>query len=232
MTTTNKAIVIDTETCNIIKSDKVQPGNNLTYDIGYSKIEPSTGRVLERHSYVVREIFFGERERMDSAYYANKLPQYYDDIASGKRIVKSFFEVMNEINEQCHNDNVIAVIAHNARFDVDALNTTARWLTGLDYVTALPRDVEIWDSMQMWNAVKPAKYSAFCEENGYKTNHKPPRDRLTAEIIYRFLSGEIDFEESHTALEDVEIESQIVFACYRTHKPLKEARVLYHARKA
>lgn len=219
---------IDTETCNIVPCDKVTPGNNLTYDIGFKLIAPSTGEEILRRSYVVREIFFGERERMKSAYYANKLEQYYDDIASGKRKVASFFEIMNELSDLSKRYNIVAFVAHNARFDVDALNTTARWLTGLYGVRALPQGIEIWDSMKMWNACKPARYTAWCDENGYKTKHKPPRDRLTAEIIYRFITGNNDFIESHTALEDVDIETEIIMACYKSHKRMADERVLFH----
>ena len=121
--TTNKELVLDCETCNIVKSDKVTPGNNLPYDIGYQLVEPATGNILLKRSNIVREIFFGETERMQSAYYAEKLPQYYKDIAEGKRVVRSFFEIMNEIAGICKREKVVAIVAHNARFDVDALNT-------------------------------------------------------------------------------------------------------------
>jgi DNA polymerase III epsilon subunit-like protein len=225
--TTNYILPIDSETCNIVPTETVTPGNNLTYDIGFKLVKPSTGEEILRRSYVVREIFFGETERMKSSYYAEKLPRYYKDIAEGKREVKSFFEIMNEISAICKRYNVVGIVAHNARFDVDALNTTARWLTGLDYVRALP-DVEIWDSMKMWNACKPARYADWCEENGYMTKHRPPRVRLTAEIIYRFITGDDEFIESHTALEDVDIETEIIMACYKSHKPMAEARALYH----
>ena len=225
----NYAIVMDTETCNIIKTDKVAPGNNLAYDIGFSVVCPSTGEIVLERSYIVREIFFGEVERMKSAYYADKLPQYFKDIAEGKRVIKSFFEIMNEISDLCDNMNIVAIVAHNARFDVDALNTTARWLTDLYSVRALPQSVEIWDTMQMWNAVKPKGYDKWCAENGYMTKHKPPRSRLTAEIIYRFITMDIEFVESHTALEDVQIEREIMFRAFRMHKSIKEVRVLYHA---
>ena len=225
----NYTIVLDTETCNIIKTDKVAPGNNLTYDIGFSVVCPSTGEIVMERSYIVREIFFGEVERMKSSYYAEKLPQYYKDIAEGKRVIKSFFDIMNEIADLCDNMNIVAIVAHNARFDVDALNTTARWLTDLNSVRALPQSVEIWDTMQMWNAVKPKGYDKWCAENGYMTKHKPPRSRLTAEIIYRYISMDVEFVESHTALEDVQIEREIMFKVYKMHKTIKEVRVLYHA---
>jgi hypothetical protein len=47
------------------------------------------------------------------------------------------------------------------------------------------------------------------------TKHKIPQVKLTAEIIYRFLTNDLDFVESHTALEDVEIETLIFAECMK-----------------
>ena len=51
----------------------------------------------------------------------------------------------------------------------------------------------------------------FCSENGYTMKNGSPR--MTAEILYRYLSGNNDFEEEHTALADVLIEKEIFKAC-------------------
>ena len=50
-------------------------------------------------------------------------------------------------------------------------------------------------------------YTTFCWENEYLT--KNLRIRYTAEIIFKWLSQNPSFEESHTGLEDVDIERQI-----------------------
>ena len=54
------------------------------------------------------------------------------------------------------------------------------------------------------------------------TNHKTPRVRLTAEILYRYISGQHDFDESHTGLEDVLIETVIMAHCFRQHKKMEK----------
>ena len=223
----NRLLVLDTETCNIQKLDKVMPGNNLTYDIGFSVIEPATGSVISEKSYVVREIFFGESERMKSSYYAEKLPRYYADIAKGEREIASFCDVLMDIITTARRENCVAIVAHNARFDIDALNTTFEWLSG--------KRCKVLDSFEIWDSMKMAKtftdrpaYRKFCEENGFMTKHTTPRPRMTAEIIYRFITGNLDFIESHTAFEDTEIEREIVFKAYRTH--YKMERVLYEKR--
>ena len=60
------------------------------------------------------------------------------------------------------------------------------------------------------------KYNEFCYSNNYLT--KRLCKRFTAEIIYRFLTNNLEFEESHTGLEDVMIEKEIFVYCV-TVKP-------------
>jgi hypothetical protein len=53
-------------------------------------------------------------------------------------------------------------------------------------------------------------------ENGYYTDKG--NCRMTAEVCYRFISGNNEFIEEHTALADTEIEAEILRACWATHK--------------
>ena len=76
-------LVIDTETANTIE----QP---LPYDIGYAICDRYGNIVVER-SFVVAEIFLDHKEMMKSAYYAEKLPKYWEDIKNGTREIKSIF---------------------------------------------------------------------------------------------------------------------------------------------
>jgi hypothetical protein len=227
----NTLMVVDSETCNVTPTDAVKPGNNLTYNVGYTLLTPSTGETFHAKQYAISEIMFGERDRMTSCYYADKLPRYYDQIGVNSCAVRSFFDVMNEIEQVCREYNVTAIVAHNARFDVDALNTTAAWLTGGEIRRALPQWLEIWDSLKMSRAIfgKMPTYRKFCEDNGFLTKHRVPQARMTAEVLYRFLTKDLDFAEDHMALEDVMIEAAIIMACYRSHKALKDHRVLYQA---
>ena len=45
------------------------------------------------------EIFFGEYEKMLSSYYANKLPQYFQDLGNGTRQRRNFKDIMNIFKE-------------------------------------------------------------------------------------------------------------------------------------
>ena len=57
-------------------------------------------------------------------------------------------------------------------------------------------------------------YRQFCIDNGFTYGKEDkPQLRFTAEIIHRFLTGNLDFVEEHTGLEDVMIEKDILAYC-------------------
>ena len=60
---------------------------------------------------------------------------------------------------------------------------------------------------------KDKQYIDFCEKNNYKTARG--QKKMTAEIIYRFLSGDNSFEEIHKGIDDVLIEKEILIECLR-----------------
>jgi hypothetical protein len=112
------------------------------------------------------------------------------------------------------------VYAHNMRFDYNTLNNTQRWLTKSKYRYFFPYGVEICDTMRMAKDViaKMPTYQRFCERNGYLTALGKPS--MKAEHLYRFISKDNNFVESHTGLEDVLIEKEIMAYCYRQHKKM------------
>ena len=220
----NYIIVMDTETCPLDKDyNGVTPFNMFVYDIGWAVVDKH-GNVYETKSYVNKDIFYGEKDLMNSSYYANKLPQYFEDIENGSRVVASWFEIRKDLVETMKRYETNIVCAHNARFDDGATKNTQRWLTKSKYRYFLPYGTEVWDTMKMSLDVIASMptYKAFCEENGYMTRHKTPRPQVKAEVIYRFVTGDNDFIESHTGLEDVLIEKEILAYCYRKHKKMRK----------
>ena len=161
---------------------------------------------------------------MSSAYYKEKIPKYERDIASGKRKMVTFYESHMALVHDMEMFNCDTVIAHNARFDYNVTNSTQRYLTKSKYRYYLPYGTNVWDSMKMANdtIAKQKMFIKFCEENGFMTNHKTPRPRVTAEVLYRFFTQDTEYSEEHTALEDVLIEKEIVVRCFRTHKKMRK----------
>ena len=85
-------IMIDTETANSIDCP-------FCYDIGYQVID-SHGRLYLERSFLVREVFVHERDLMRSAYYANKIPSYVEDVRKGKRQAHYQRLVRNQSNSR------------------------------------------------------------------------------------------------------------------------------------
>lgn len=226
----NYLMVLDTETCNGIVDPtdptKIDLSDSLVYDGGFSIID-TQGNVYEDGSFIIGDVFCGEKELMKSAYYASKIPAYWDDYKAKTRTMVSFKTFQRIIWQKIFQYDIKAVVAHNAQFDVNALNKTIRYLTASKERYFFPHRVEIWDSLMMARSTvcKMPSYIKFCNENGFMTKHKVPQVQATAEVLYRYMTKNPEYVESHTALEDVKIEREIVWYCYRQKKPMN--KVLY-----
>jgi hypothetical protein len=215
--------MLDTETANCFQGENgLDTSNALFYDVGFQVID-SHGRTYGRKfSFVNADIYLHEKELMKSAYYAKKLPQYERDLREGRRKLATTATIRRVLAEVVKEYNCQFVCAHNARFDANSLNTTQRYVSKSKYRYFLPFGLEWWDTLKMARSVLGAMptYLRFCEENGYLTSTGKPR--FTAEICYRFISKNNDFVESHTGLEDVEIETEILRYCRKQHKTMKK----------
>lgn len=199
-----KYIMLDTETTNSLDDP-------ICYDVGFAVVDKE-GTIYETHSFVVAEVFLNE-ELMESAYFIEKVPQYWEDIKKGTRKLAKFNTIRKVLAETMKKYNTNIVIAHNARFDYRSTAKTQRYLTKSKYRYFLPYGTEIWDTLKMAREVlkNDVAYDNFCYDNNYVT--KRGCKRFTAEILYRFFTGDNDFVESHTGLEDVTIEKVIFAEC-------------------
>lgn len=216
----NYRIVLDTETAPCDKDfEGVSPWNMFVYDVGWAVVD-KRGKVYKTQSFVNADIFIDEKELMKSAYYADKIPQYWEDIKNGNRTLTSFYKIKKALLKDIIEYNVTQVYAHNCYFDYGALTNTQRWETKSKYRYFLPWGVEWYDTLKMARQVvaKTPTYKKFCEDNNYLT--KRGAVRLTAEVLYKYITGNKEFTEEHKALDDVLIEKEILAYCYRKHKKM------------
>ena len=199
-----KYIMLDTETTNSLDDP-------ICYDVGFAVVDRE-GAIYETYSFVVAEVFLNE-ELMESAYFIEKVPQYWEDIKNGTRKLAKFNTIRKVLAETMKKYNTNIVIAHNARFDYRSTAKTQRYLTKSKYRYFLPYGTEVWDTLKMAREVlkNDVAYDNFCYNNNYVT--KRGCKRFTAEILYRFFTGDNDFVESHTGLEDATIEKVIFAEC-------------------
>ena len=200
-------LMIDTETTNDIECP-------IVYDVGYQIFTLADGVLCEK-SFVNADVFC-DAELMASAYFADKINSYWEEIRDGKRILRKWFNIKKELAEDCQRFGVQFACAHNSAFDNRALNTTQRYITTSKHRYFLPYGIVWLDTLKMARKLlkNNDNYGEFCYENGYLTTRGCRR--YTAEIIYRWLSGEDEFVEAHTGLEDVKIERQIFEYCITT----------------
>lgn len=215
-------LMLDTETANTITEEdgNLNMFNVLAYDFGWAVVDKH-GNVYETASFVNEDIFDYMQDLMKSAYYAWKIPIYENDIANGTRIKTTTKEIKRILWDTMERYKITEVVAHNCRFDYRSCNNTQRYTTQSKYRYFFPYGTIFLDTMRMANDTicKQKSYIAFCQENGYMT--KNGQVRKTAEILYRYISGNKQFIESHTGLEDVLIETQIFAKCWAQHKPMQ-----------
>lgn len=214
MSRTKKFIVLDTETCNTIE----QP---LPYDIGWAVCDKK-GRIYAERSYVISEIFLGMRDVMKSAYYANKIPKYWEDIKAGTRIVAGMWEIRRQLVADMKQYKTNIVCAYNMGFDKRALNNLMRYVSKSWKRWFFPFGTEyqcIW-SMACDCILNRTSYIKFAVQNGLIS--EADNIQTSAECAFKYITKDIDFMEEHTGLEDVRIEVAIMAECYRQHQKMQK----------
>lgn len=210
-----KFLVIDVETAN----DTLYP---LVYDIGYAVVDKE-GNVYEQKSLIIRDIFCFEKELMETAYYSKKIPKYLERISTHQSQVVDLLLARWIIKDTMEKYNIKTICAYNAFFDINALNTTLRYVTKSKYRWFFPYGMEInciWNmACQLLYTQK--RFADFAIQYDY---FSPSQNlRTSAEVGFRYLTNETQFTEEHQGLQDVLIECQIMAKCYAQHKKVNKS---------
>ena len=197
--------ILDTETTNSIDDP-------LCYDIGYAIEDTLEKRIVLQRSFVVADIFL-DKDLMSYAYFIDKVPQYWEEIKNDKRELRKLATIRKVLKDDFKNFGIKEVFAHNARFDYRSTNLTQRFLTCSKYRFFFPYGTKICDTLKMSRQLlaDDVDYNDYCRKHGFITKTNKPQ--FTAEVLYRYIHKNEDFVESHTALEDVLIEKDILNYC-------------------
>ena len=207
-------LVLDVETAN-------STDDPLVYDLGFAVCDRK-GNIYEAESYVVSDIFYKETELMQTAYYHEKLPKYYEGIREKAFKVINFYMAKKRIADLIEKYNIKAVCAYNASFDTKALNTTQRYLTNSKYRYFLPYGTEVYCIWHMACQVicTQKRYIKFCLDNGFVS--ESGNIKTSAETVFAYMTKNEKYEECHTGLQDVLIETQIMAKCFAQHKKMNK----------
>lgn len=209
MTKKKYYMILDTETTSNAK---------MVYDIAYTIIDRQ-GNIIEQTNYLVKEIIehpFLKGILQRDKFSSRKYRKTYADLYTDGKIVMPFLHIRQAIRKAIRTYDC-PVVAYNAKFDYEALTEMARDLGKQSFFT---KNTQVWD---LWNIAlyilcDSRNYEKFCDANDYHS--EKGHRKSSAEIVYRYLTNDLNFEEAHTALADTEIEAAILLACLKRKKKL------------
>ena len=216
-------VVLDTETAPTVNhgDNCAHPETSLVYDFGYI-IDNNDGQIMVERSFIIADTFFNT-QLMNSAYYADKLPQYYEGMNKDWQVV-SFLEAYRTFKDDCKTYNVKTIWAYNVLFDEIALNNTIKTYSNGFISWFKPYGIKYRD---IWSEVgfticNTKKYVKWAIEQGFVTASGNPS--TGAETAYRYMIGNDEYIESHTALEDCKIELALLLKAKRQHKKTPKSK--------
>lgn len=207
-----KLLVVDIETCNITE-------DALCYDLGFA-VADRQGNIYEEYSFIVYETFFGMSDLMKSAYYAHKIPLYLADYEAKKIRCVSILTAKRIVAEVMAKYDINEVFAYNMDFDHKGLDRTIHYLTKSKVKYFFPYGTKFYC---IWNM---ACQVLFTQKTFYKTAlvnnwlSEKGNFQTSAEIAYRYITRNTEFEEEHRGLDDVRIETLILAKCFAQHKKM------------
>lgn len=195
-------MIIDTEACNSLEAP-------LVYDIGLTVLD-SNGAICYEYRAIVDEVYHGMPDLMGSAYYADKLPAYEEAITSGELQVLPLAKIRRDLYSIVKTYKVTDVWAFNAYFDRKALRNTVLTVSNGLQSNMLPFGIvwrDLWHYACETALLSRNFYRYVIAHDAYTPKGSPS---TSAQTVFRYLSGNHDFIEAHTALEDARIEAWIL----------------------
>ena len=201
-----KVMVFDTETTNIEKP--------FCYNIGYLVYDTETDDIVLKREYVVEQVWHNPM-LYTTAYYSDKREQYVKQMKARKIIMDKYGYITQQMIRDIKAYEITTAYAYNSPFDTNVFNYNCEWFkTNNPFDNITVKDIRAY----VHNFIAKNKdFQDFCEREQEFT--ESGNYSTTAETLYRFISGNVQFNEEHTALADSEIELEILKACI--HKGAK-----------
>jgi hypothetical protein len=175
------------------------------YNLGCT-IHDKAGNIFATCSMLVMEHY--DEIRNDD--YAKKNFHLYEERLSRGEMsaVATEEEAVSIVRNLCHFYNVRYVMAFNSGFDF-CKTICRQLLEEFEFI-------DLW-LMAVQTICHQKGYAKFCRENGFKSSSGKSCS-TSAESVYAYITGNPDYIEEHTALNDALIEMEIFVRCLRTHK--------------
>ena len=207
-------LIIDTETTSLDKP--------FCYDVGY-KIIDENGNELTRKHFVIEQVWHN-LPLFESAYYADKRISYVKLMRTRQAVLTKFGYAMQQLLRDIKTFNVINCYAYNSDFDDKVITYNCNWFKVINPLDNIPV-FDIWGFASEIITNTP-EYKLFCEKNQLFTD--AGNYKTSAEVVYKYITNQVDFSEAHIGIFDVDIETEILLYCIKhgaqwdkDYKPIK-----------
>jgi len=196
-------MIIDTETVGLEKC--------YAYDIGYiiaTLNEENFYSAVAKKQFVIDQVY-NNKMLFETSYYAHKRPKYVSLLKGRKARLKKLGHALMIMRNDIDRFEIDIWGAYNAPFDTKVMQFNSESFNLVNPVEHLPR----FDIMNVANEFihQSVEYIEWCKENGYVM--QSGLCETNAETTFKFISGQKDFIEEHTSLQDCEIELDILNYC-------------------
>ena len=218
-----KIIVFDTETIGKVNQDLL----NIGYKIIDLNIQAADGKVLCERDYLVRSLIDNEVYCINDDFVgAAKYYVYKGLLADGKIIKRNLKQIYITLMNDIKKHNVLFGYAYNCNFDLDKFKRHCP-----DGVVNPFETIQVFD---IWDYA----VELICQTEDYKewalTNDQITESQryisTSVEAVARYLYNDLDFIEDHTALSDVQHETEILIECVKRGaditRPLKSSHFI------
>ena len=195
-------MLLDTETVSKSKYSM----QNYVFDYGCCILEKDEEKIkiVDKYNLIVKEIY-DNKELMDNYYFGQeKLQTFY--VNNEKNLTFCNFSTLNKfINKICNKYNINKIAAYNITFDIKSFQNTCD-LLGAENALANKECIDLYN--KACHALQgDENYIVYCVENDQLT--EKGNIKSNAESVYGYINHNPNFVESHTALDDCLIETEI-----------------------
>jgi len=220
-----RIIVFDTETINV--------SDLSMFDFGFIVIDTNTREVLEKGSFLVEEVY--NSELFPKAYYYNKNKEIYENKLKRKEIeIKGIKEIRDIFNSAIKKHDIELISGFIINFDIRTLNFNFKKYLLEDKEISLQKlsnRYEVIDISILFSLLEKrfGSYVDYCVSNDFVT--EKGNIKSTAEVIYKYITGNIEHEEEHTAFNDSEEEAAILNYCITEYSDKPEFKAIWNEAK-
>jgi len=214
-------LVCDTETTGL-------GSKAFVFDFGYV-ISNRKGQIFCERNYIVTEILTNPKIMLAAFYNPDwrsmlggkVFSHYIPELAAGTVALAHWRDVLETLRDDILTHGVDVFSAFNLPFDLGAMNKTHQ------RIAAKNLNFDRLDLLCLWEfscvtVCRSRLYHDTARAQGQDTGWITPADnvRTTAEKVHAFLTGDLGFIESHTALHDAQIETEILHRLLAKKTPI------------